>query len=468
MNKTIRLIITLALVAALATGLLSVVNNITLPIIEEGNAQRLQEALSDVVDADRFEAIYDEEDEELVLYYEAYKGEELAGYAVEVNAKGYGTQPIRMLVGMNEELQITGIKILGHSETPGLGDQPFAESYLAQFLGLGFDDPIAAGDDVDIVSGATSSSMGVISGVNGALTVIGRELGLITAIDFTVVPDGTYEGTGRGFGGNIDVRITVAGGELTEIEVLNHSESPGYSDPAFANLPDRIIEEQSIEVDAVSGATATSMGIMDAVRNAVSEFFGGDQEEPLEPVVLSEVANGRYRGEGEGFKSQIVVEVVVIDGVITELEVISHDDSADYASTGINRIKERLVDSNTLDVDTTTTATFTSKGVLAAVEDALRGEPIIDLSAIPNGSYTGTAEGFMGPITVEVTVQDGVITDINYVSMADETPDYASTAKKAMTEKLVGSESLDVDTSTGATFTSKGIVDAIKNALAGQ
>ena len=473
MKKNLRLIITLALVAAIATGLLSVVNDITAPIIKEGDERRLQAALSDVVDAETFEAILDEEveegEEEVVLYYEAYTGTDLVGYAVSAQGKGYGTQPIRMLVGMDAELNITGIRILSHNETPGLGDAAFASSWLEQFLGKGFEDPIAAGEDIDIISGATSSSMGVIAGVNSALNTIAGELGLITAIDFTVVPDGTYEGTGRGFVGEINVKITIAGGELTDIEVLSHSESPGYSDPAFANIPDRIIEEQSVEVDAASGATVSSNGIMDAVRNALVEFFGGEEDvvEPVEPVVLSEVANGRYRGEGEGFSGDpIIVEVMVQDGVITDLEIISENDSADWAPMGINAMTERLIGSNSLDVDTTSGATWTAKGILAAVEDALRGDPIIDLSNVENGTYSGEAEGFMGPIKVDVTVQNGVITAIEYVSMADETPDYASTARSAMNELLIGSDSLDVDTKTGATYTSEGIINAIKNALA--
>lgn len=371
MNKDIRLIITLALIAALATGLLAVINDVTAPIIEEGAKQRLVEALGRIIDADHFEEITIEEQE--LTYHEAYKDGDLAGYVLRVEAKGYGSQPIVMLVGLDTDVKITGLEILSHSETPGLGDRPFTQDRLETFVGQGLEDGI----DFDIVSGATSSSLGLVAGVNEAVTTLGRILGLITEIDFAIVPDGTYQGTGRGYGGEIDVEITITKGEITQIRVLNHSETLGISDPAFESIPDRIIEEQSLEVDVVSGATATSNAIKQAIRNALAEFFGGEpEEEPeeeLEPVVLSEIQDGTYEGTGKGFfDAPVCVSVTVENGVIISIEFTDlTSQTADYAEIAADAMEEQLVGSSNLDVDVETGATGTAKGILEAVKNAL-------------------------------------------------------------------------------------------------
>lgn len=462
MNKDLRLIITLALIAALATGLLAVINDITAPIIEEGARQRLVEALGRIIDADNFEEIIVEEQD--LTYHEAYKDGELVGYVLRIEAKGYGSQPIIMLVGLDTDVKITGLEILSHSETPGLGDRPFTQDRLESFVGQGLEDGI----DFDIVSGATASSLGLVAGVNEAVNILGRLLGLITEIDFAIVPDGIYQGIGRGYGGEIEVEVTIANGELTEIEILNHSETSGISDPAFERMPNRIIEEQSLEVDAVSGATQTSNAIKHAIRNALAEFFGGEPEEELEPVVLSQVQDGRYLGEGIGFFNEpVTVEVTVRGGIITAIEFVDlSSQTEEYVNIAIPAMEEQLIGRDNLDADVNTGATGTSRGILEAIENALRGEPIVNLDDVQDGTYEGTGTGFFdAPVSVSVTVENGVITSIEFTDLTSQTVDYAKIAADAMEEQLVGSSNLDVDVETGASGTATGILEAVKNAL---
>lgn len=79
------------------------------------------------------------------------------------------------------------------------------------------------------------------------------------------------QGEGQGFKGPIKVEVTLVNGEIKAIEILEHEETPGISDPAFEQIPDAIIAAQSTEVDVVSGATYTSQGIMEAVANAIGK-----------------------------------------------------------------------------------------------------------------------------------------------------------------------------------------------------
>lgn len=83
--------------------------------------------------------------------------------------------------------------------------------------------------------------------------------------------DGTYEGTALGFGDDITVQITIAGGQLTDITVLDASgEDKPYYNQAKAVL-DEMLAAQSTEVDTVSGATLTAEGLINAVADALGK-----------------------------------------------------------------------------------------------------------------------------------------------------------------------------------------------------
>ena len=88
---------------------------------------------------------------------------------------------------------------------------------------------------------------------------------------------GTYTGVGAGKNGDITVEVTFSADKIERITVVSHSETPSLSDAAIANIPTQIVESQSLGVDAVSGATYTSNGIVEAVADAVKQA-GGDVE----------------------------------------------------------------------------------------------------------------------------------------------------------------------------------------------
>jgi len=83
--------------------------------------------------------------------------------------------------------------------------------------------------------------------------------------------DGTYAGEGKGFGGAIKVELVVEAGEITELNVVEHAESEGISDPAFEGIKAQLIEKQSDELDVVSGATKTSEGLIEAIKAALPQ-----------------------------------------------------------------------------------------------------------------------------------------------------------------------------------------------------
>lgn len=81
--------------------------------------------------------------------------------------------------------------------------------------------------------------------------------------------DGTYEGIGQGYNGDIRLSVDVEGGKITSINVVEQNETQGLGDAAIETVSQRIIETQSTEVEVVSGATGSSNGTIKAVKNAL-------------------------------------------------------------------------------------------------------------------------------------------------------------------------------------------------------
>lgn len=165
--------------------------------------------------------------------------------------------------------------------------------------------------------------------------------------------DGVYVGKADGHNGPLSVEVTVEGGKITAIEVLEHSETPIIGDAGFTVI-DAIIKAQSTDVDAVSGASVTSRAVLAAVEDAL----GG-------------LTDGTYTGEGNGFKSTISVEVVVEDGKIAAINILSQDETPVLSDAAFDAIPQAIIEAQSTDVDVVTGATGTSKGIIEAVNNAL-------------------------------------------------------------------------------------------------
>lgn len=84
-----------------------------------------------------------------------------------------------------------------------------------------------------------------------------------------VLADGTYQGSGQGFNGTLTVEVTVEQGQVTAITVVSSNDTPNFFSRARAVL-DSVLQSQSLEVDAVSGATYSSAGLLSAIEDALS------------------------------------------------------------------------------------------------------------------------------------------------------------------------------------------------------
>ena len=90
--------------------------------------------------------------------------------------------------------------------------------------------------------------------------------------------DGTFTGTGNGRGGQITAAVTFKGGKIADVKITKQTETVGVSDSALRILPKEIVEKNTLKLNAVSGATLTSRGILEAVRNAIKAAGGTDKD----------------------------------------------------------------------------------------------------------------------------------------------------------------------------------------------
>lgn len=94
-----------------------------------------------------------------------------------------------------------------------------------------------------------------------------------TAAQGGAIADGTYEGEGTGKGGAIKVTLTIKDGQIADITVDEHQETPGYAD-AMETLRQTMIDTNQIEIDGISGATYSSNGFIEAVTQAFAKSGG--------------------------------------------------------------------------------------------------------------------------------------------------------------------------------------------------
>ena len=264
--------------------------------------------------------------------------------------------------------------------------------------------------DVDTVSGATFSSRGIISAVKNALTgekdtsetgqaqsgQTGAAAGSSTSVaqveDAAAYKDGTYYGSGTGFGGPLKVMVEISGGKIASIQIVENSDGSDYISKA-ASLIDSIIATQSTNVDTVSGATYSSVGIIQAVRDALSQAAvngtsdtsqnnnnnsnnsnNNSSSDDNNSTVTGTVPykEGIYYGTADGYSGDVSVAVVIQEKTIKAILITESSDDEAFFNRAMNVVKKVIRTQKTDDVDTVSGATYSSKGLLNAIKNALK------------------------------------------------------------------------------------------------
>lgn len=212
------------------------------------------------------------------------------------------------------------------------------------------------------------------------------------------------------------------------------------------------------------------------------------EEEPEEEEALPALpyADGVYTGSSRGFGGRVRVQVTMENGRITDLKLLDASHETPAFLRRAKRLLTTVLTEQTWEVDAVSEATYTSRGILGAIRNALTGEvvnnplppqaetpapesapveePFTPPSAYRDGVYTASAEGFGGPITVQVTLAGDTITDITVLDHAGETSSYYYKARSVIAS-ILEQGTPEVDAVSGATYSSTGILNAVKLAL---
>lgn len=120
-----------------------------------------------------------------------------------------------------------------------------------------------------------------------------------------VYTPGTYNGEAEGLHSKIKVEVTVDASSIKSIKVLEQNDTKGVSDPVFTTIPEKIIQGQTLKVDAVTGASISSQGLIDAVADALAKAGADVNELKNKEPILSDLAKESITKE---------TEVVVVGG----------------------------------------------------------------------------------------------------------------------------------------------------------
>lgn len=326
------------------------------------------------------------------------------------SANGYGGK-----VTVNVTVSKKTMTAIDVASAPGETDSFFqrAKGVIDKML-------TAQSTDVDVVSGATYSSNGIIGAVKNAL--FGTESNNATAAaanagnaggsapsvskvsESGTWKDGTYTGSGKGFGGTISVKVTVKNGKISAIDVTSASgETASYFSKAKGIIP-KMISGQTTNVDAASGATYSSNGIITAVRNALSKAETGKSSTKKKKkknkknkkknsgsnsnnnnnnitAPAEGYEDGTYTGSaacsGEQFKEySVTANVTIKNGKISAVEISSTAKGTNLkqfmSRDEIKNLPSLIVSKNgTSGVDAVSGATYSSHAIFNAVNDAL-------------------------------------------------------------------------------------------------
>lgn len=206
-------------------------------------------------------------------------------------------------------------------------------------------------------------------------------------------------------------------------------------------------------------------------------------------IDAANLKDGTYTGSGTGFSGTTTVSVTIAGGKIISIDILSSGDDSAYLSRAKGVISS-VISAQSTSVDTVSGATYSSKGILMAIKNALLQasgglvqavtpagaagassnkphttlDPVTPSNGYADGVYLGSAEGYEGPMTVRVSISGGKISQIELVSSMDDEP-YFGRAWNVVPGRIIDTQTANVDTVSGATYSSEGIRGAVNDAL---
>ena len=178
---------------------------------------------------------------------------------------------------------------------------------------------------------------------------------------------GTYSASAEAMHGDVTVTLTVDESKITSVDITDEEGGQGFAAEAYKTLVKQILDEQSADVDGVSGASVTTKAVKEAAASALAQAQGKEVE-------VGEIAfkAGSYTGTGGGFYGPVKLDVTFSDSAITGINVADSHETDHVGTYAYDIIFKEIMDCTSTGVDVVSGATYTSNAVLAAVEDAAK------------------------------------------------------------------------------------------------
>ncbi len=197
---------------------------------------------------------------------------------------------------------------------------------------------------------------------------------------------GTYSSVAQGFGGDVAVTITVDANSITAVSATGDLETAGIGSRAIEELPPKILEAQSANVDGISGATVTSNAILAAAADCLVQAAVQEAD-----TAEAKMKPGVYTAYAESFRARdgLNVTVTVSESRIEAIDVdtVNTSDTPTFLQAAIDKLIPRMLEYQSVSIDAVTGATVSSNAIKMATETAVRQALVAggsDPSAIRN------------------------------------------------------------------------------------
>ena len=375
---------------------------------------------------------------------------------------------------------ISGIVPVILAAVVGIGAVVSLSDYTAPVYGSESEDELTETETIIESAGMESVEETEVENTEAAVVLDG-------AFDLA---DGTYEGSANGFSGKIKVSVVIKNQTIRSINILSNSDDEAFFNRAKEGVTASIIAKQSTDVDTVSGATYSSRGIINAVKDALSSSDGEEQT----VVAKGDFAlnDGYYEGTGNGFAGPVKLFIEIKDKSIVGIYIVKTSDDAGFFNRTKEGVTASILEKQSTDVDTVSGATYSSKGIIEAVSNAMeaakkakKGETDTETEDDTEKPDTSKASSYYGVVVcnpdesgaftaynlhVKVMFQNGKIIAVSdvYGDGDSQNDTYITKAVSGSSKhpgvvtQIVNKNGIDgVDTVSGATCTSKAVLHAV-------
>ncbi len=199
---------------------------------------------------------------------------------------------------------------------------------------------------------------------------------------------GVFHGEAQGFGGLISADLTYENGTITDVALTGDDETPTVGGAALEELASQVLEAQSSEIDGVSGATFTSDGVREAVQNAIDSDGTEDTAGTGELTFTA----GTYTGSGEGYNGTVALDVTFSETGIEDIQINSSSETNHIGTPAFDILFADAIEADGSGIDSVSGATFTSRAIKEALNDAAQQAGVSDISTFQKNTVVHEAQ----------------------------------------------------------------------------